>query len=121
MNAIGFFGPDLSNRQVARLLHMSERTVQTHVTTILRRLGLTSRAALPAALALGAPRRTDVLLTAREQAVVELVAHGLSNADMAAEFGVGPKTVEKHVGDAFVRCGVVSRTALAAHWGAGAR
>jgi DNA-binding NarL/FixJ family response regulator len=111
----------LSNRQVARLLQMSERTVQTHVTTILRRLGLTSRAALPAALAPEAPPCTDGVLTARQQAVVELVARGLSNAEIAAELGVSPKTVEKHVGDAFVRCGVVSRTALAARWGGGAR
>ena len=105
----------LSNRQVARLLHVSERTVATHVATILRRLQLTSRAALPAALGLAAPTLTGDL-TARQSQVVELVARGWTNGQIGTQLGVSGKTVEKHVGDALLRTGLASRTALAAAW-----
>jgi two-component system response regulator DevR len=33
----------LSNRQIARELHLSERTVHNHVSKILRKLGFSSR------------------------------------------------------------------------------
>jgi DNA-binding NarL/FixJ family response regulator len=34
----------LTNRQIAQELHLSERTVENHVSKILRKMGLTSRA-----------------------------------------------------------------------------
>lgn len=36
-------GDDLTNRQIAVRLYLSERTVETHVTNILNRLGFSSR------------------------------------------------------------------------------
>jgi DNA-binding NarL/FixJ family response regulator len=38
----------LSNRQIASELHLSERTVENHVSNILRKLGLASRAEIAA-------------------------------------------------------------------------
>jgi len=53
-------------------------------------------------------------LTAREQAVVELVVHGLTNREIAAELVISVKTVEHHLGTVFAKLGVTSRTQLVA-------
>jgi DNA-binding CsgD family transcriptional regulator len=39
---------DMPNRQIASELHLSERTVENHISKILRKLGLTSRAQIAA-------------------------------------------------------------------------
>jgi DNA-binding NarL/FixJ family response regulator len=39
-----------TNRAIAAELHVSEKTVETHVTRVLRKLGVSSRAAVPRAL-----------------------------------------------------------------------
>ena len=52
------------------------------------------------------------LLTAREQAVVERVASGRSNAEIADELGVTVGTVKKHLSNVFLKLNVASRTAL---------
>ena len=49
-------------------------------------------------------------LTAQECRVAELVARGLSNRDAAAALFVSPKTVEAHLGSAYRKLGVRSRT-----------
>lgn len=36
-------------------------------------------------------------LTQREQEVLELLTHGLSNVDIGAQLHLSPRTVEKHV------------------------
>jgi len=52
--------------------------------------------------------------TARELDVVRLVVEGRSNDEIATALGIGPKTVETHLGRLFERFGLASRTELAA-------
>jgi len=58
-------------------------------------------------------------LTAKEVAVVTLVAAGRSNREISDELFVTVKTVEYHLGNVFAKVGVRSRTELAAWWHAG--
>jgi DNA-binding NarL/FixJ family response regulator len=51
-------------------------------------------------------------LTARETAVVRLVARGMSNKAIAQQLGISPRTVEGHVNHVFDKLGVFSRTEL---------
>lgn len=52
-------------------------------------------------------------LTASERRVVELVAQGLTNAEIAAQLVVSRRTVESHVSAAYRKVGVTSRVELA--------
>jgi DNA-binding NarL/FixJ family response regulator len=54
-----------------------------------------------------------VRLTPRELDVVRLVVDGRSNDEIGAALGIGPKTVETHLGRMFERLGIASRTELA--------
>jgi len=52
-------------------------------------------------------------ITAREADVLDLVAQGLSNKDIAARLFLSPRTVEKHVESLLRKTGARSRTQLA--------
>jgi DNA-binding CsgD family transcriptional regulator len=53
-------------------------------------------------------------LTPTERRIAELVAVGRRNAEVAAELGLGVKTLETHLSRIFRKLGVRSRTELAA-------
>jgi DNA-binding NarL/FixJ family response regulator len=55
-------------------------------------------------------------LTARERQIVELVAQGKANRQIADELFISEKTVSRHLANAYVKLGVGSRTAAAAWW-----
>ena len=56
----------------------------------------------------------DMELTPREREVLRLVAHGLTNAEIAQNLWVTPSTVAKHLENAYPKLGVHSRTAAVA-------
>jgi LuxR family maltose regulon positive regulatory protein len=53
-------------------------------------------------------------LTYREQEVLQLIAAGLTNREIAAQLVVSPETVKKHSGSIYGKLGVHSRTEAAA-------
>ncbi|QAY72314.1 LuxR family transcriptional regulator [Agromyces protaetiae] len=55
-------------------------------------------------------------LTAREAEVLEQVARGASNRDVAAALFISEKTVGRHLANVYAKLGVGSRTAAAAWW-----
>ena len=63
------------------------------------------------------PERTSraSALTPREREVLELVADGLRNAEIAEALWVTPATVRKHLENVYEKLGVHTRTAAAAH------
>ncbi|KAA1422699.1 HD domain-containing protein [Mumia zhuanghuii] len=82
------------------------------------RAGLLDADAVAAVLAAagGATRRRPsgaVGLTARQLEVLRLVAHGMSNREIARRLGVSPRTIDRHVSDVYERIGVRSRAAAA--------
>jgi pimeloyl-ACP methyl ester carboxylesterase len=57
----------------------------------------------------GAPRATLAGLTAREGEIVERIARGLDNAQIAAQLGLSEKTVRNHITHIFDKLGVQTR------------
>jgi len=69
----------------------------------------------------GHPRGTgaaDVrgLLTAREQQIMDAVATGMSNTEIAAREFLAPKTVKNHVNNIYAKLGASSRAQAVALW-----
>jgi DNA-binding CsgD family transcriptional regulator len=76
---------------------------------LLRSLGVSVRVGANAA-----GRRGLDMLSRREREVVPLLAEGLSNADIAKQLFITPKTVEHHVTNILGRLGLRTRTEVAA-------
>jgi DNA-binding CsgD family transcriptional regulator len=53
-------------------------------------------------------------LTRRESEILELVAEGRTNGEIAERFWVSPLTVRKHLENVYAKLGVHTRTAAAA-------
>jgi DNA-binding CsgD family transcriptional regulator len=87
---------------------------QARLESQLRRAKLQARAAKlePQEPPDDGPRTTDDL-SAREVEVCQLVAEGLSNAEIAERLFLSPRTVQSHVANAMSKTGASSRTQLA--------
>ena len=62
-------------------------------------------------MVLGRPPVEVGVLTRRELEVLDLVAEGLMNKEVAAELVVSPATVRKHLENVYAKLGVHTRTA----------
>lgn len=51
-------------------------------------------------------------LTAAQRRIVDLVRHGLTNDEIAAQLGLSPRTVRNQLSAVYERCGVSNRTEL---------
>lgn len=58
----------------------------------------------------GLPAAPDALLSMRQKQLLELVALGMTNRDIAAELAISEHTVKVHLSRLFSRLGVKSRT-----------
>lgn len=54
-------------------------------------------------------------LTRREQQVADAVARGLTNRQIAAEFGISAETVKQHLSSIYGKLGMNGRVMLAIH------
>jgi ATP/maltotriose-dependent transcriptional regulator MalT len=63
----------------------------------------------------GPGKRTDGILSEREEDVLAVLGLGLSNAEIGKRLFISPKTVEHHVGKVLAKLGLKNRAAAAAH------
>lgn len=54
-------------------------------------------------------------LTTREKQVAEAITRGLSNKQIAREFGISPETVKRHLASIYGKLALPGRVALAIH------
>ncbi|HSK27091.1 MAG TPA: response regulator transcription factor [Jiangellales bacterium] len=102
----GFLVKDAPERQI----HAAVRAVGTGCLSYPREYG--DILSLVGASGTGSP--PALTLTEREQAIVELVAEGLTSQQIATRLGIAPQTVKNHVNNAMHKVGVNSRLQLAA-------
>jgi DNA-binding CsgD family transcriptional regulator len=117
-----------TNVEIARTLSLAPGTVKKHLDNVYRRLSIQTRTQV-AILVMEArwraadttsPRRSPGLvnpaspLTARETAVLALVADGHSSAAIAATLNVGSPTLKSHLDHIYRKLGVSTRTGAAA-------
>ena len=59
-----------------------------------------------------APNSSQITLSAREMEIIELVADGLTNQEIAEKLTISKRTVDNHVSNMFTKTGSKNRVAL---------
>jgi LuxR family maltose regulon positive regulatory protein len=95
---------------MARLLQeaRSRAVMPSYVANLLTAIGGDLASSAPMEAALPEP------LSPREQEILELIAAGLTNPEIAVKLVISPETVKKHTGNIYSKLGVHSRTEAAA-------
>lgn len=106
----------LRNREIARLLVLSTRTVETHIAAVLDSLGVANRVGIVTAAAHGRSADPTVLarLSPRQRDVAIELLDGRTNAQIAQRLGISAKAVEQHLRGILRALGVDSRAAAVA-------
>jgi DNA-binding NarL/FixJ family response regulator len=110
----------LTNRQIAHHLRISEKTVKNHLSAVFGKIGVANRTQA-AIFALDESSQDGALqpipsagdLTSREAVVLDLVAAGLTNQQIADHLRISERTVKNHLSAVFGKIGVASRTQAA--------
>ena len=105
--ASGFLLKDVPAEQLAHAVRVAAAGEALLAPSVTRRLITAFTRRAPAASAARPPGLTD--LTARELEVLELLAEGLSNAEIGARLFVGEATVKTHVARILTKLGVRDR------------
>ncbi|HET7339321.1 MAG TPA: AAA family ATPase [Candidatus Dormibacteraeota bacterium] len=105
MALAGADDPELLQQSLAKLQRLGARAAATVVARKLRALGVSSVARGPRPTT----QRNPAMLTDRELEVLELVAAGLRNAEIAKRLFLAPKTVDHHVSAILRKLAVESR------------
>lgn len=105
----------MRNQEIAEALVLSPRTVEGHLRAIFDRLGVAGRLGIVRGRT---PRDVDptalAALTPRQAEIARALVAGESSAMLAERFGIGPKTVEKHLSGIYRALGVRGRAAAVA-------
>jgi DNA-binding NarL/FixJ family response regulator len=109
--ASGFLVKDATQEELVRAVRVIAGGQALLSPAVTKRL-LDLRASSLSPIRRGARDESLARLTTRELAVLELVAGGLSNNQVAAELGVAPSSVKTHVGHLLAKLGLTDRVQL---------
>jgi DNA-binding NarL/FixJ family response regulator len=107
--ASGFLLKDVSRDELVAAVRVVAAGEALLAPTVTRRLLADFVRSRPAAAAAPATAPSAAGLTAREQETLELLARGMSNAEIAARFVVSENTVKTHVGNVLMKLGLRDR------------
>jgi DNA-binding NarL/FixJ family response regulator len=102
--AIGYLLKDTEAEELARAIKAAAAG----------QVQLSPQAAMRLMQQVSPPQNPDEL-TPREMEVLQLLARGLANKEIARELSIGEKTVKTHVSNILSKLGVLSRTQAALH------
>lgn len=91
--------------------YVLKTTVSDDLVRVIREVHLGARPMSPDVATQLAARKVSPPLTRRERNVIELMARGMRNKEIAADLGISEDTVEVHARNIFSKLGVRDRTA----------